>query len=66
MNINTDQVIDIRRWDPETSTVVWETANVSDLIKSPEMYNLADLGFFFLNELRKQSELEPYPKGAMS
>lgn len=59
--MNTDQILNIRRWDRATDTIVRTEVQLDELAANPYCYNLADVGLFFINQIRKEMNMQPLP-----
>ena len=61
--MNLDQTVIMEYWDTHKNGTFFSDANLKDLVVHiPDGFSLAYLGFYLLNEIRKDMNLEPLPK----
>jgi hypothetical protein len=61
MNIDLDQIVEVRRWDPDEGVETLTLVSLRSAIEIPYNLQLADLGFYLLNAIRKDMGLDPLP-----
>lgn len=66
MNIDLDEVVEVRGWDPQEGREYRTSLSLRDAIVRPYNLQMADIGFILTNAIRKDMGLEPIPDRLLS
>jgi len=63
--IDLNRKVKVRRWNSETDSVSTIEAYLSDLVKWPYGFNIEDIGFHLINEIRRDQGLNELPENSV-
>lgn len=66
IELDLSKLVEIRRWSGYDDSISNEEISLKIIAENPECLNMADVGFYLINELRKELGLEIFPKHCLS